>query len=80
MGGKETHVYFLNEMQAEYVSSHGNSSASFLCEACSKIIFYWDHKMSPNLTINGVSVPHSYLSSVRSCISYMKKCLGENGE
>lgn len=36
--------------------------------------------MASNLTVNGVSVPHSYLSNVISCISYMKKCLGENGE
>lgn len=40
LGGKEANVYFLNEMQAEYVSGHVNSRAPFLCRACSKIIFY----------------------------------------
>lgn len=35
--------------------------------------------MAPNLSVNEVSVPHSYLSKVISRISPMKKCLDENG-
>lgn len=35
--------------------------------------------MAPNLSVNEVSIPHSYLSSVVSHISSIKKCLDENG-